>query len=168
MQASEAVTIRAYRGGDDAAATYQVFRSAIIETASADYDSDQIAAWVGPEEDDLADWDARRRRAHTFVAEADGEIVGFADFRDDSILDMLFVRPDHGGRGVARQLVDTLKREAAETGLRSLVTYSSRTARPAFERFGFTVLAERADSTVRGVVVPNYEMRCELVDQSAD
>lgn len=162
MDAVHGVVIRPYLDGVDAAATLETFRAAIITTASADYDPAQIAAWAGPEEVDLEAWNTRRSAAHTLVADAAGRVVGFSDFRDDAVLDMLFVHPDFGGRGLARQLVDAVKREAAAAGLSALTTYASRTAKPAFERFGFTVVAERPENTVHGEVVPNYQMRCDL------
>jgi RimJ/RimL family protein N-acetyltransferase len=75
---------------------------------------------------------------------------------------MLFVHPRAGGRGVARTLLATVKEEAARRGLTRLHTFASRSAKPAFERSGFTVVTHRPRNTVRGVEVPNYEMRCEL------
>ena len=92
----------------------------------------------------------------------DGRVAGFADFLDDGLLDMLFVHPDFGRRGVARLLVDRVQQEAAAAGLSTLRTYASRTARPAFERFGFWVVVARPDNVVDGHVVPNYEMRATL------
>jgi len=157
------VVLRAYRREVDARATHAVYRSAIIRTASADYQPDQIAAWAGPEDADLIQWDARRLAAHTFVAEAAGRVAGFADFLDDGLVDMLFVHPDFGRRGIARQLVDTVKREAARAGLSALRTHASRTARPAFEQFGFRVVAARPDNKVGGQTVPNYDMRCDVL-----
>lgn len=156
--------VRAYQPGDDAAATYAAYRQAIVQTASSDYDRDQILAWAGPPEIDLARWDARRAAAHTFVAVVDGQIAGFVDFLDDGLLDMLFVHPDHGLKGVARALVETVQHEARSAGLAQLHTYASRTARPAFERFGFRTIRERPDNTVGGTVVPNFEMECEFAD----
>lgn len=154
--------IRAYRAGDDAAGTHAAFREAVLRTASADYDSEQIDAWAGAAGIDLASWDARRSAAHTFVAVVGGEVAGFADFLDDGLLDMLFVHPDHGRTGVARALVTTVQHEARSAGLTSLHTHASRTARPAFERFGFRTTRERPDNVVGGRVVPNDEMRYDL------
>lgn len=159
---------RAYRPYDDAEGTYAAYRSAITQTACADYEPDQIEAWVGPEEIDpkridLGQWDAGRQAAHTFVAVAAGRVAGFTDLLDDGLLDMLFVHHDFGGRGMARSLVQTVKREAVRAGLTTLHTHASRTARPAFEHFGFRVVAYRPDNLIRGQMVPNYEMRCDLV-----
>jgi putative acetyltransferase len=155
------VVVRSYRGPDDAAETLAAYRAAITRTAAADYEPEQIAAWAGAAGVDLSQWDARRGAAHTLVAVVDGRVAGFADFLDDGLLDMLFVHPDFGRRGLARLLVDAVKRDAAGAGLSVLRTYASRTARPAFERFGFRVVAFRPDNTVNGQAVPNYEMRFE-------
>jgi putative acetyltransferase len=156
------VVLRAYARGMDAAGTHAAYRTAITRTAAADYAPEQIAAWAGAKEVDLDRWDARRAAAHTVVAVVDGRVAGFADHLDDGLLDMLFVHPDFGRRGVARLLVEQVKREAAAAGLSSLRTCASRTARPAFERFGFTVVASRRENVVNGQTVPNYEMRCTL------
>lgn len=133
-----------------------------MQTASLDYDPEQIAAWAGAPHIDLARWDARRMAAHTFVAVVDGEVAGFADFLDDGLLDMLFVHPNHARIGLARALVTTVQREARSAGLVTLHTHASRTARPAFERLGFRTIKERPGNVVGGRVVPNYEMQCEL------
>lgn len=156
------VVVRSYRQPDDATGTHAAYRLAITRTAAADYDPEQIAAWAGAEEVDLIQWDIRRAAVHTFVAEVDGRVAGFVDFLDDGLLDMLFVHPDFGRRGLARLLVDMVKREAARAGLCVLRTHASRTARLAFEQFGFWVVAARPHNTVNGHVVPNDEMRCEL------
>jgi len=161
------VTLRQYRSPDDSTATFAVFQAAIRQTAAEHYDREQIEAWAGPPHPDLTSWDARRAQATTLVAEADGEIVGFADLRDDGVVDMLFVHPRAGGRGVARRLVEAVQAHARDRGLTELRTFASRSARPAFERFGFTVVAYRPDNTARGGVrVPNYEMRCDLAPEA--
>ena len=168
------VFIRPYRPGDDAEQTHTAFWQAMVRTAAADYDPAQIEAWAGPRTIDLAHWDARRVAAHTFVAALDDpnpadeeqgaergrqQVVGFADFLDDGLLDMLFVHPDFTQRGVARRLVEVVRDAAKSAGLVTLHTHASRTARPAFERLGFGVVAERPDDTVNGRVVPNYAMQ---------
>ncbi len=167
------VLIRPYRPGEDAEETHTVFWLAVVRTSIADYEPAQIEAWAGPRTIELENWDARRVAAHTFVAvlgdsgSADegrpgGQVVGFADFLDDGLLDMLFVHPEFGGRGVARRLIEAVKNGARSVGLATLHTRASRTARPACERLGFSVVAERPDNTVNGHRVPNYAMECRL------
>ena len=152
--------IRPYRSPDDAAATFDLFQAAIRQTAALVYGPDQIDAWAGPSRTDLTGWDCRRREASTLVAEVDGTVVGFTDLLPDGLVDMLFVDPRAGRRGLARALLAGVKLDARARGIPELRTLASRSAQPAFESLGFTLVADRPDNTVRGVVVPNAEMRC--------
>ncbi len=102
------LTIRRYQSAD-AAATARVFREAVRRTAAAYYDDQQIAAWLG-RVIDVCRWNTHRLTAHTVVAEAQGEVVGFSDLTDDGELDMLYVHPDHGRHGIARALVEEARR----------------------------------------------------------
>lgn len=154
--------VRPYRSPDDAAATSAAFRSAILVSAATVYTPAQIAAWLGPDDVDLDAWDARRRAAWTVVAEVEGVVVGFSDLLPDGLVDMLFVHPDAGRRGIARALLTAVEADARGRGITELRTFASRRARPVSERLGFVVVADRPDNTARGVVVPNCEMRRRL------
>ncbi|MHA6523314.1 GNAT family N-acetyltransferase [Tessaracoccus sp. G1721] len=154
------VSLRPYRD-TDAEPTWQVFHAAVRVTAAADYTPEQLAAW-SPDEVDLEAWGRRRADAWTMVAVAGERVVGFSDLTDDGVLDMLFVHPDAGGQGVARMLVEAVLDEARRRGLTRVVTHASRTARPAFERFGFVVDRENPDNLTRGVRVPNFDMHLDL------
>ena len=156
-------TLRMYRPGFDANPTLRVFQHAVLETASADYDASQVAAWAGVGSRDVSDWDDGRVAAHTFVAVISAQVAGFADFTDEGVVDMLFVDPRFARRGISRQLIAHVKAQARGAGLSALTTFASRTACPAFERLGLTTLTYRPDNCVRDVVVPNYEMRCDLL-----
>lgn len=159
-----APVLRPYRSPDDASATLATCRRAIGVSAAEVYTPEQVAAWLGPDDVDLAAWDARRRAAWAVVAEVDGALVGFADLLPEGLVDMLFVHPVAGGRGVARALLTAVEAEARARGLTGLRTYASRRARPVFERLGWGVTVDRQDNTVRGVVVPNVEMRRDLTE----
>lgn len=141
-----------------------VFERAIRITASTDYTSEQIDAWVSTgldSSDASAWWAAARAAAVTIVAVEDDQVVGFSDLVDGSLLDMLFVDPDVSRRGVGAALVTCIMRLASEGGAGTLETYASLTARPLFERFGF-VIVERCAPVVRGVVMTNFKMRLAL------
>lgn len=154
------VTLRRYRDLD-VEPTWQVFHAAVRVTARADYTPEQLGAW-SPDEVDLEVWGRRRAQAWTLVAVEGDRVVGFSDLTDDGVLDMLFVHPDFGGQGVARLLVAAVLEEARRRGLARVVTHASRTARPAFERFGFVVERENTDNWTRGVRVPNFDMHADL------
>ncbi|WP_213003796.1 GNAT family N-acetyltransferase [Winogradskya consettensis] len=162
----ENLVIRRYATAD-AADTLRVFRAAVHGIASRDYTSEQIEAWAPPSLDE-ARWQERRSAANTYVACLDAAVVGFSDFIDDGLLDMLFVHPDAGGRGVARALVTRILREAAAAGHQGLYVHASLTAKPAFERFGFAVDATRM-AEIRGQRLQNFDMSITLKpDDSID
>lgn len=146
---------------EDAKLTWNVYYRAVRDTASNDYSSEQVAAWA-PDSVDVAAWNERRLSSHTFVATIERRVVGFSDVTDDGLLDMLFVHPEADGRGIARALVTAVVKKAHELGLPRVHTHASRTARPAFEHFGFEV--DRANQTnwIRGENLPNYDMHLKL------
>lgn len=154
------VMLRPYRDSD-AEQTWRVFHAAVRTTATADYTAEQVTAW-SPDEVDLDVWGRRRGQAWTIVAVAEDRVVGFSDLTDDGVLDMLFVHPEFGGLGVARSLVTAVLQEARRRGFARVETHASRTARPAFERFGFLVVKENPDNMTRGVRVPNFDMVMNL------
>jgi len=163
----QATTLRRYEP-TDAAATLRCFRRAVRGTASRDYDARQLAAWA-PADTDLAAWGARRAGAgtgsgtQTWVAERDGQLVGFGDIDASGYIDMMFVDPDAARTGVASALLGHLASIAAERGLPELTVHASITARPFFERHGFAVVAEQRVE-LRGSVLANFRMRRGLGD----
>lgn len=146
----------------DASGTLAVFQRAVRETASAHYDARQIAVWA-PDDMDLAEWSRRRAAAGTRVAEIDGQIVGFTDLDHAGHVDMLFVNPSFGRRGVASALFATVLADAHSAGLAALTVEASLTARAFFERNGFVVVA-RQQVERDGVRLTNFRMRLVLAD----
>ncbi|MFC7376247.1 GNAT family N-acetyltransferase [Brachybacterium sp. GCM10030268] len=123
--------------------------------------SDQINAWCPPQLD-VATWAPARSRAWTIVAEWEGALVGFCDLTDEAEVDMLFVAPRVGGRGVAQELIAAALAEARRRGCTRVTTRASRGARAAFARSGFVVDRENRINIVRGILVPNFEMHVDL------
>lgn len=134
--------IRPYAPGD-ARTTLAVFLSAVTLTAAQDYSPDQVAAWAQPARREASDWDAQRRSADTFVATLDGQVAGFTDMSSDGYIDMLFVSPRFGRRGVGGTLLWFLEGRAHADGLTQMLANVSLTAKVLFERHGFVVTAER-------------------------
>ncbi|SKC70276.1 GNAT family N-acetyltransferase [Plantibacter cousiniae (nom. nud.)] len=159
--------IRRYRD-TDARVTRSIFERAVRVTAAAHYAAEQLAAWVpdDPLGTVLDDWAARRAAVTTWVAELDDSVVGFTDLDvETGYLDMLFVDPDAGRRGVGSALISQVLDEARAVGLREVTVQASRTAQPVFERHGFVVVREQRVER-RGVLIENAVMRMPL-DASA-
>ncbi|MEQ1757284.1 MAG: GNAT family N-acetyltransferase [Vicinamibacterales bacterium] len=150
-----AVEIRPFREGD-APALWRVFYSAIRQTAAKDYTPEQIVAWA-PTEFDAAKWAERMRGIQPFVAEQDGAIVGYADVQANGYIDHFFVSPTVVRQGVGSRLMQSIHDRAAVQGFERLFSDVSLTARPFYERWGFSV-EEARTLTVAGVMLDNFRM----------
>lgn len=151
------IMIRPYRPSD-AVETLAVFISAVMETASADYTAEQVHAWAQPDRRDEVAWNAAMLARNSVVAAIGGALAGFSDVSLDGYVDMMFVSPCHQRRGVARQLLEHVEAQARSERTPTLSADVSITARPFFERYGFTVEAEQ-HPVKAGVVLINYKMR---------
>lgn len=145
----------------DAPATLSVFLAAVTETASVHYSAEQIAAWARPDKRDLNVWNSARTSRNTYVATIGAEVAGFSDVGVDGYIDMMFVAPEFGRRGVAGALLAHLHDVAVGAGASELSTNASITARPFFEQHGFAVIAEQHPITL-GVEMTNYKMTFPL------
>jgi putative acetyltransferase len=142
-----AASLRPYLPSD-AALCAAIFQAAIDELTVDDYDEDQREAWAA-RGDDVEAFGAKLAGALTLVALVEGGPVGFASLKGD-VLDMLFVAPAVARRGVGTMLLDALIKLAGARGVKKLTSEVSDTARPVFERQGFT--AERRNVVRKGDV----------------
>ena len=124
-----------------------IFRAAILETASEDYSENQCEAWAAVA-DDAEAFGKRLGGALTLLASVDGALIGFASLKGASDLDLLYVDPAYGRRGVGGALLDALSRLAQARGAESLASDVSDTAKPLFERQGF--VAQRRNLVTLG------------------
>ena len=144
-------------GSEDAAATLTVLLKAITETAAADYSPGQITAWARPEQRAFSEWEPAMKARDSYVALLDKEIVGFSDVDPEGHIYMMFVSPPHSRRGVASALLTPLHGHARAHGIRNFSADVSLTARPFFEKHGFTVVTQLHPMTA-GVPMTNLRM----------
>jgi len=157
--------VRAAEPGD-AEVLLALSRAAIRTSAAEHYDAEQRQAWS--DRRTLAQHLDMITRETTVVAEIEGTIAGFATVAlvargpfEAGEVDQLFVDPRHGGRGVARLLLETVAVAAREAGLECLVTHASWRAVPVFERMGYR---REATETVQvgGQTLTRARMRLAL------
>jgi putative acetyltransferase len=91
------------------------------------------------------------------VAVCNGVIAGFADMDKSGYLDRLFVNKDYQGVGIATALVTELERRVGQNSAVCFKTCASVTAKPLFEKLGYTVQAENI-AVRRGVSLVNFRM----------
>lgn len=124
----------------DAARCAAIFRDAIEFSAADDYNDDQRAAWAARADDEAA-FGKKLAGQLTIVATLEGFVVAFASLEGAETLDMIYVDPAAGRRGVGATLIDALSKLAAARGAKRLTANASDVSKPLFERMKF--VAER-------------------------
>lgn len=156
MAGAASLQLRPFRP-EDAETCLALFKDCVHRVNSRDYTVDQIEAWASPTID-LETWRARFDDRFAYVATEDGYIVGFTDMTREGHLNRVFVSADHQGRGIAGGLVRRLLKDAIDHSIEEITTDASITAKPFFERMGFSVVREQSVEC-RGVWMTNYRMQ---------
>jgi len=120
----------------DTMALRDLFAQSIEELTAEDYTEDQRLAWMARAADAEAFAD-RLEGMLTIIVQVDGEYLGFASLKDNTVLDMLYVHPYATRRGVGTALADALERLAAARGTREITVEASDTAQPFFAARGY-------------------------------
>jgi putative acetyltransferase len=157
------ITIRSALRGD-LAAILILFEETIRSTCHVDYTPAQIEAWVAGAQD-TARWKKCIETQYFLIALKDEQIIGFASLENPGHIDLLYVHKDHLRKGIASALYDALEAHATlqhSSGGLTLTSDVSITARPFFEKQGFTAVKENR-RLVRGVEMVNYHMTKRLV-----
>ena len=144
----------------DATGLAAIFRASIEELTQDDYDEAQRAAWISCA-DDEASFSERLQTSLTLVATLDGDPVGFICLNGAELIDMLYVHPEFARQGIASLLCDAIERLAAARGAKLLMTDASDTAKPFFERRGFTA-EHRNTIEIDGEWLGNTRMKKKL------
>lgn len=137
----------------DAEALAELFAASIDELAEDYYSPEQRAAWASAA-DDLPAFGERLGGLLTILAEAGGDLLGFVALKDDPkfkenrIIEMLYVAPDHARQGIGKALLDVAELLARQRGAEALVTDASEAAREFFEKFGYEMQAR--NTVMRG------------------
>ena len=146
------MTLRDYTK-TDCAELAELFYDTVHTVNAKDYTQEQLDAWATGEVN-LEAWNESFQAHHTVVAEMDDKIVGFGDMDETGYLDRLYVHKDYQRRGVAAAICDALEQR---TKAAEFTTHASITARPFFEKRGYTVAREQQVER-RGVLLTNFVM----------
>lgn len=139
---------------EDLDTTIEIFLRAVQNTASADYTSFQVNAGA---QAGRRCWTERWLRSSAWLAVLDRFPAGFTELMPCGHIEMMFVHPSFGGRGVASALLEIVEEAALAQGVSRLSTEASITARPFFERRGFRVVAAQ-QVRCRGARLTNFRM----------
>ena len=146
----------------DAISLFQVFYSAIHQTAIHDYSTEQCNAWA-PKDMDMTHWKEQMTCLKPFVVEANQRIVGYADLQTNGYIDHFFVHHEFAHQGIGSKLMHHLIQHARKIELGELTADVSKTAEAFFTSHGFAVMT-RQFPVRNGLTLPNAAMKKVLSD----
>jgi N-acetylglutamate synthase-like GNAT family acetyltransferase len=144
----------------DALEIMRLFQDTVRNVNARDYTPEQIDAWA-PAILDEPRWHERLRANFTYVAEANGQMVGFGELQRDGGIHTLYVHHQHQSMGIGSRLLSDMETRARALGARRLYTAASLTAYGFFQRRGFK-LVRAQDVELRGVSLRNFVMERAL------
>lgn len=140
----------------DAEQIAQLFHETVREINVHDYSSKQVRAWA-PDDIYFRNWVKVCSSRFTYVADDAGMIAGFGELEPTGHIDCFYCHKNYQGCGVGRQLYQAIEAKAIELSLHRLFTEASITAKPFFQRMGFSIVREQ-EVTCRGETFINYAM----------
>lgn len=151
--------VRSYKEAD-ALVLLKLFCDTIHIVNSKDYSPDQIQIW-GNFDKKKERWKESFQNKDIFICESNHQIVGFCELEPSGHIDRFYIAHTHIGKGVGKILFHTLKEKALTLGLTSLSVEASITARPFFEKMGFSLVKEQV-VYVEDILFKNFIMSRNL------
>lgn len=146
--------VRKYQPSDCKELT-ELFYNTVHTVNAKDYTEEQLDVWA-PKKIDLDKWNKSLLEHYSIVAVENNIIIGFGDIDETGYLDHLFVHADYQRMKVATEICNQL--EQAFPG--DIITHSSITARPFFEKRGYKVLKEQKVEKEE-ILLTNFVMKKE-------
>ncbi len=134
----------------------RLFHASVNKVNSKDYSQEQVDAWASAALD-LEYWQNKLETLHFWVAENDGELLGFVSLAEEGYLDHIFVHDQHQNEGIATELLAHLEHAAKERNIPRVFADVSITAKPFFEKRDFILVKENRKE-FKGVVFVNFTM----------
>ena len=152
------------RYGDelDTGSLLRVHRGSILELGLTAYTKDECHSWafgLTPQ----GYFDAMTSGGETyFVAEANGEVVGFCTFKDNEIMG-LYVDPTASRNGLGSLLLEKAERQISSESHRSSKLTAALSAVPFYQRHNYSIHDRRFWKTRGGLEIEVCEMAKDVV-----
>ena len=140
----------------DAEQIARLFHETIREVNICDYSTSQVKAWA-PDDIYFRNWVEVCSSRFTYVADDEGVIAGFGELETNGHIDCFYCHKNYQRRGVGSQIYQAIEVKAFELSMNRLFTEASITAKPFFQRLGFSIVKEQ-EVTRRGETFINYAM----------
>jgi len=154
---NQQILVRRYQD-NDAEFLSKIYYHTIHTINAKDYTKEQLDAWAPwSSVHDYIGWKEKLEKIKPFVALIDVVIVGFAEFEPNGHIDCFYVHHEFQGSGVGSTLMAEVVKDAARKALHRIYAEVSITAKPFFEKQGFSVVKQQT-VTIRGAELTNYVM----------
>ncbi len=130
----------------------ELFYNTVHNVNANDYTKEQLDVWATGNVN-LEKWNESLQEHFSVVVVEDEIIVGFGDIDKTGYLDRLFVHTDYQKKGIATLICNRLEQEIQGY----ITTHASITARPFFEKRGYTIVKEQQVER-QGIFLTNYIM----------
>ena len=128
----------------------ELFYNTVHNVNANDYTKEQLDVWATGNVN-LEKWNESLQEHFSVVVVEDEIIVGFGDIDKTGYLDRLFVHTDYQKKGIATLICNRLEQEIQG----DITTHASITARPFFEKRGYTIVKEQQVER-QGIFLTNY------------
>lgn len=149
---------------DDAEAICEVQHSAVKGLSGGPYSKDVLDAWHDAMTVEKVEEGLRKPDLSGFIAEIDGETVGFA-LLTDGLINAMYVNPLHQWKAIGSRLLSMLEAETISRGIKSLTLNASLNARKFYEVNGFRVVRESSTPLNEKISIDCLVMEKELIDR---
>lgn len=139
---TEIFTIRAAQQSD-VIELRDLYKNTVLEVNSRDYSQEEVEDWASCG-DDLSNI-GKMIETHYFIVAVDQrlQIAGFSSITSQGYLHSMFIHKDFQGKGIATLLLKEIEQYAIANGIMRITSEVSITARPFFEKWGYTVEVEQ-------------------------
>lgn len=127
----------------DIAALKEVFRNTVLTVNRHHYSQAEVEDWASCG-NESSKWKEVVENQYFLLAENSYlQIVGFSSITSQGYLHLIFVHKDFQSQGIATKLLKEIEQYAKDKGITKITSEVSLTARPFFEKRGYTVEKEQ-------------------------
>lgn len=145
---------------NDLATLQQLYVDTIQSVCVNEYSAEERNVWASGI-NNTERWQEVMHTQYILLAIINEQVAGFATLKAWNYIDFFYVHKDFQRMGIAKGLLSMLEAEAIKHGTKILSSDISKTARPFFEKNGFTALKEQHHQR-QHVVLVNYKMEKQL------
>lgn len=140
----------------------ELFQDTVLAINRRNYSQEEVEDWASCG-DNLSEI-GEMIKTHYFIVAVNelSQIVGFSSITAQGYLHSMFVHRNFQGEGIATLLLKEIERHAIATGIIRITSEVSITARPFFEKWGYTVEVEQKRKANQ-LCLTNYWMAKALI-----